>query len=359
MLRIEMLPAHHGDCLLVSYGDESHPKRILIDGGTRATWPTLRKRIEQLPENERHFELLIVTHIDDDHIGGILKLLQSSQLGVTFGDIWFNGWKHLFTQPPPKLRDWLGPRQGEDLSELLVKNSLPWNKLFAGEAIKVPDSGPLPIRDLDGGLRLTLLSPTREGLEKLDKKWTDTLMSQGIIPGEAAAQAKAGRNWLGAGINLADFDLNTFHPDKAEANGSSIAVLAEHEGHSILLTGDAFAPVLETNLQRLPAYDVAACKLKVDAVKIPHHASKANVSPGLLRLLSCSRYLISTNGDVFEHPDIEAVGRILTFGGHSPELFFNYRSDTTRVWDGKALKNKHGYRAHYPTAPEGGLTLDL
>jgi hypothetical protein len=33
MLRVEMLPAGHGDALLVEYGSPDCPHRILIDGG--------------------------------------------------------------------------------------------------------------------------------------------------------------------------------------------------------------------------------------------------------------------------------------------------------------------------------------
>ena len=35
MLRIEMLPAAHGDCLWIEYGSGTNVHRILIDGGYR------------------------------------------------------------------------------------------------------------------------------------------------------------------------------------------------------------------------------------------------------------------------------------------------------------------------------------
>ncbi|WP_434300352.1 ComEC/Rec2 family competence protein [Corallococcus exiguus] len=360
MFRIEMLPAHHGDCLLLSYGEEARPRRILIDGGTPSSLPLLRKRLERIPAGERHFELLVITHIDDDHIGGVLKLLQQTDLGITWGDVWFNGWKHLIPQAPvPKLRGWLSARQGEDLSELLVRLDLPWNKAFDEATIVIPDSGPLPVLELPGKLRLTLLSPTRERLEKLDREWTDTLMRQGIIPGEAAAQARPTRRWLGGDIELAGYDLKTFRSDTSVANGSSIALLAEYEGRRCLLTGDAFAPVLAASLQRHPAFDERTGKLAVDATKLPHHGSSANISPDLLGLLSCGRYLISTNGDVFEHPDVEAVGRVITQGGSSAELFFNYRAETTRVWERASMQRRYGYRARYPDDADSGIVLDL
>src|SRR5271166_3132648 len=85
-----MLPAGHGDCLWIEYGDPT--RRILVDGGPYYSYKHLRNRIEQLDVGDRHFELLIVTHIDADHIEGILRLLQEPQhLGVSFDDVWFNG----------------------------------------------------------------------------------------------------------------------------------------------------------------------------------------------------------------------------------------------------------------------------
>ena len=40
MLTVEMLPAEHGDCLWVQYGDPGRPSVLLIDGGTGATATT-------------------------------------------------------------------------------------------------------------------------------------------------------------------------------------------------------------------------------------------------------------------------------------------------------------------------------
>ena len=57
MLRIEMLPAAHGDCLWIEYGSGATVHRILIDGGPAHTYPALRERILHLPANARRFEL--------------------------------------------------------------------------------------------------------------------------------------------------------------------------------------------------------------------------------------------------------------------------------------------------------------
>ena len=63
MLRIEMLPAAHGDCLWLEYGSGTTVHRILIDGGPAHTYPALRERILHLPANARRFDLLVITHV--------------------------------------------------------------------------------------------------------------------------------------------------------------------------------------------------------------------------------------------------------------------------------------------------------
>jgi glyoxylase-like metal-dependent hydrolase (beta-lactamase superfamily II) len=129
MFKIDLMPAAQGDCVWIEYGPPDVPHRVLIDGGTAPTYDHLRARIRQLPEDKRRFDVLIVTHVDADHIEGIIRLLQDDSLGLRFDDIWFNGWKHLPT-------DRLGPAQGEMLSVLLGRRArpgrprLPWNRAF-------------------------------------------------------------------------------------------------------------------------------------------------------------------------------------------------------------------------------------
>jgi len=117
-----MLPAAQGDSLWIEYGQAAHPYRVLIDGGTAATYDWLRTRIRSLPSNQRRFELLVVTHVDADHIEGAVRLLNDPALDLEFGDIWFNGWD--------QLSDMLGPLQGEFLSALIKTGELPWNRAF-------------------------------------------------------------------------------------------------------------------------------------------------------------------------------------------------------------------------------------
>jgi len=147
MFHIEMLPALHGDCIWIEYGEKSRLNRMLIDGGPLPTYDALRTRIEKVPKDQRRFELLVLTHVDADHIESTVKLLNVQELDFEVGDIWFNAWKHLL----PANKDELGPVQGEYVSALIKQHDLPWNKAFGQGSVAVPEGADLPSITMPAG----------------------------------------------------------------------------------------------------------------------------------------------------------------------------------------------------------------
>ncbi len=354
MFSIEMLLAGHGDCLWIEYGDPKAPRRVLIDGGATGTYKrALRPKLRELSEKERRFELLMVTHIDADHIAGVLDLLEDKETGFQANDIWFNGYRHL----PDENLDTLGPVQGEKLTDMLVNPGMKWNCAFGKKAVVVPTEGKLPRVELDGGLVLTLLSPTPGKLADLKPEWEKEVRKAGLDPTmkrPEEVESPEGFELLGGALDVDELALEKFSEDTAEANGSSIAVLAEFDGHRLLLTGDAHPGVLTAAITRLGT----SGKLAVDACKLPHHGSKANVSRALLEALDCKRYLFSTNGAHFKHPDRQAIARVIKWGGAEPELTFNYRTRFNEFWDGKPLRKKHGYTTVFPRSDAEGVMIE-
>ena len=362
MMRLEMLPAAHGDSLWLEYGDAEDIHRILIDGGPASRYESLRWRILALPPEQRHFELLVITHVDADHIEGVIKLLQDDELNCSFDDIWFNDWKQIDNLPElPEIPPNLGPVQGEFLGALLeTLENQAWNAAFSGEAVYVPPGdGPLPEFTTPAGLKLTVLSPTRGTLESLRRDWDKAVKDAGFNPGnreQALAQLKAQKRLGPPRQDRLGDESEPSQLDKSANNGSSIALLAEFDGKRLLLSGDAFAPELHQSLQRwLTANNKD--KVKLDAFKLPHHGSTNNITPQLLEILSCKRYLISTSGAIFHHPDAETVDLILA--NHNargkPQLHFNYLTDDTAHWNDASDQSERKYVAHYPS----GNSLEL
>jgi hypothetical protein len=92
---------------------------------------------------------------------------------------------------------------------------------------------------------------------------------------------------------------------------------------------------------------------------VSHHGSHGNTSPELLSLVDCRRYLISTNGQKFNHPHRPTISRIVKLGGPRAELFFNYAvPGKNDVWARADLQERYGYAATYPSSGEG-LTVRL
>jgi hypothetical protein len=152
-----------------------------------------------------------------------------------------------------------------------------------------------------------------------------------------------------------------FSGDNGAPNGTSIALLAEFEGASVLLAADAHAPVLVQSIQKLLKKRKAS-KLNVDLYKVSHHGSQNNVSSELIQLLDCSRYLVSTNGDHFYHPDRQAIARILKYGGKEKTIYFNYKNRMNDVWGDKLLESlraKYGYSTVYPPGDRPGIIIDV
>jgi phosphoribosyl 1,2-cyclic phosphodiesterase len=127
---------------------------------TTGGWLFLRQPLEH---SGGELELLVITHVDGDHITGILELIEKAGKSVKPKDVWFNGFRHLPNEDP----ETLGPVQGEKLTDFLVNHRVPWNIAFDKEAAVVPEYGELPRLQLAGGLTLTLLSPTVQCLRDL------------------------------------------------------------------------------------------------------------------------------------------------------------------------------------------------
>jgi beta-lactamase superfamily II metal-dependent hydrolase len=92
LLEIEMLPAGRGMSLIIRYGDAAQIRTIVVDCGSRPTGKLLVGRLgAQEGDSEEPLELLVLTHGDDDRIGGAIEVLKNLQLATRFGDVWFNG----------------------------------------------------------------------------------------------------------------------------------------------------------------------------------------------------------------------------------------------------------------------------
>ena len=353
---VTVFPASDGDCILVSYG--STPVRhVLVDGGRTSTYASLKPALQNIIDAGERLELLVLSHIDADHIEGLLSLLADHQLNLEINEVWFNGYDQLV-----KLER-LGPGQGDRFSKALKDRGLKANARFSGEPIMIPDNGLLaePIL-LEGGLSLTLLSPDKQRLLKLESEWTKWREARSAPPSRKHVPAPIGLEILGRKPMPQLLDIDSLadameRRDTETPNGSSIAFIAEFLEKRVLFAADAHPDMLTNSISKLLLE--SDNRYRMDVVKVAHHGSIGNTSRALIKILDCRRFIFSSDGSRHGHPDPESLAKILKYASAEPKaIYFNYETDQTMPWNNKALKNHWNYECHF-AATDAPLVIDV
>jgi hypothetical protein len=340
---LEALEAKHGDALILYHGKDNDTSIVIIDGGPHKVYrQSLRKRLESLrPEGKHlHIPLMMLSHLDEDHIQGLVDLtdelvemsndpenlpedLLNTNVAVPYNidAAWYNGFDKILENKdeelkslaasavtPPDPDDSVRPlseaiaasvRQGIQLRDNLNALNISLNGgaqyllapagerlAYAFNATKKSFYKLSPGQEPQGGsLKFTLLGPTRDQLVKLHTQWDKDLKK--IIAKENKKKLEA---------EGADYE------DDSPFNLSSIVVLAEAGGMSMLLTGDARGDyVIESAKQAGLLKDGV---LHVDLLKLPHHASNYNVEQDFFDTFLADHYVVSADGK-YENPSLE------------------------------------------------------
>jgi len=329
-MNIQSLQARHGDAIHLRVREKRNTYRnILVDGGPQDTWiqkglknkmesGPLKQFIEQIRDRKECIDLLILTHIDDDHIGGILKwfgqVIQDENEVLAkdlVKKVWFNSGRLIseyFQQPENEDNSLVlqrddsfdtSVRQGVDFEKYIEEHKI-WDRrlIKSGDVIEL------------FGLKFTILSPTDDKLKKLLSKWEK----------EAPIVDTSGKSDYSDSLQKL-IETDKFKSDDSVPNGSSIAFMVENEERKILFFGDAHPqPIIDTLKKK--GYS-AKKPLHADFVKVSHHGSKKNTNYGLLDLIQADNFLISTSGDEHGLPDKVCLARIIN-SKPSANLYFNY-----------------------------------
>lgn len=359
MFTIHLLPASFGDSILIEYG-KTKKRYILIDGGPYFVFEDVMKALKRVAPGLKELELLVITHIDIDHIDGTIALLNQQQLPFRIREVWYNGHDEM----KEAASDLLGVLQGEYVTQLIRMKNLPQNTSFAGKAVMATDKGALPVIKIAGGMQLTLLSPTKQGLANMLAKWKEEVKA---IGNEAVVRARLKKdtrydipvNDLLGGMKVEALQKATVVGDTSEANGSSIAFIATYEGKSCLFAGDAFTDCLKPSVQKLLTGS-GKTRLSLDAWKIAHHGSKKSTLEELMKLIDTKNILVSSDGKRYGHPDPETIAKLIKHQAPGLNVHFNYKTKLNDMWASAAWQKKYGYTARYPVVVgEDGVSLSL
>lgn len=318
--QLEALPAHKGDCLLLHFGADGDPKLIVIDGGPSATYrPHLRPRLLALraerdlsDEQPLPIHLLMVSHIDDDHIKGVLELTaelrnqkESAQpLLYDIKRIWHNTFDDLLDTDPGDLQASITSKFGAASSaDVVLAKSPNLSRDAAMVLVSVPQGRQL--RDDIAFLKLRLNAPFQSFVKQDEADPAAQFMLEGhltittIGPMQAqlAALQAAHDKWLVDNDKASDSPeaaLAAFS-DRSVPNLSSIVIQVEQAGETMLLTGDARGDHILTGLREAGLLTDGGV-YEVDVLKAPHHGSDNNVDDSFFEQVRATHYVFSGDG---------------------------------------------------------------
>ena len=381
-MKLKVFYATDGDCLLLTSGDGHH---ALIDGGRtksfrEQTWAVL----QELAETKQVLDLVVVSHIDADHISGILWFMKAVADWTVFEFQVSDGGNPTFPEPkvgrppaikklwhnswPAQLQDLAGPIEGFAARVVDAADPLPPDastpphaaRMFeavqdlaesipAGVELRriVDDATPIvrnkPFKDLVllgdpphveklGRTALTVIGPTTEHLKALRDQWRKWLAAtspgspripagpgRGAASGaaglgedelaDALATARARREELVTSIAAAARTIGEADPrNVTPPNRASITLLAEEEGRTCLLTGDAAEEEILEGLEAAGRIDGG--RFGCNVLKVQHHGSEFNLSRTFAETVLADHYVFCGDG-AHHNPDPAVVRTIV------------------------------------------------
>ncbi|WP_281631561.1 ComEC/Rec2 family competence protein [Flavobacterium luteolum] len=358
-MQIKFFQAECGDAAAIRFlGNDNKYHNVLIDSGYERTFRhVLDDEIQSIASRDEVIDLWIITHIHDDHIGGVIKYIETVRDGENKDIVeqyLYNAPRiYDFEKSSKIISEFVSLSQGDALYEYLSSNK----KLLDYDVTNAMESVEL------FGLRLTILSPTSNMLSRLRSKYGfDNYKQLERQESEEISEAVSAKQNDYTTL-IGDFDLNKWKEDNSIENGSSISVLTEFNSTKVLWLADSHPSEIERSLRTL-GYSQNN-KIECAWVKVTHHGSKGNNSDDLYDLIDCSNFLFSVDG-VNRHnlPSKECIARILR-NKQRPEnskynFYFTYDNPVLRsIFDREndTIYEQYNFQVYY--ADQKFVAIDL
>lgn len=324
-MKVQFLKAGKGDSIWLSWEFEGESESMLVDTGTPGTY----SEIKHLSSKFGKLSAIIVTHVDYDHVGGIIKMLDDPSCPIKDEFILYvNSASMILKKAPGEKVDY---KHGIQLDTILKEKNFLCKPLYIVNR--------QPSEHNFKGLKIILLSPTEALVDEFLKRSNAVEIQESYLSENSSVNEKVSRKDLGDNVKISDlFDIpESYHnPEEDLINSCSIAFIAEHDDKKWLMLGDANPKIIEEQLFALGISEEN--KLKVDFVKLAHHGCHFNTSSKLLKMIDCSKYVISTNGSgPYYHPDKQTIAKLIQYASRDSEgfidIFLNYPLNRTLLTD--------------------------
>lgn len=379
-MKLKIFQSNEGDCLLLTGTSGGRDHHVLVDGGMS---PAYRDHVAGELSKLHELEVVYVSHVDADHISGVLQMMDDAFDWRIFDHRQQKGVDHpkpKFPRPPKMKRVWHNafhaqvPHNRGVIEDLVITNAVLASGRadlndqameFENLATSIPQAIELSHRigskqlglkhnELRGELLLagtgakpltvgpmkfTIIGPFEDELDALRKDWNKFLKAEKNQERlkKIRAQARADARAISAsspedvlehlearGKTLGD------RKDVTVPNLASLMFLVEEQktGSTILLTGDGHSSTILRGLERARQMKKGG-KLHVDVLKVQHHGAAANIDEEFCRRITADHYVFCGNG-AHDNPEEAVVKAILDSRPRGPfKLWFNSHHTVT------------------------------
>lgn len=279
---IDFLPvgeeSKSGDAITFRFGNLHGGRHeqtvVVVDGGFVDTGDDIAAHLYDHYETQ-HVDVMVSTHPDDDHIRGLISMLEND--AVTVGELWLHKpWEH--NEAARVTKAYASRERAEEGSfEAYIANAERLHDLAvtAGVPVVEPFAGH---RRSSHGYTLTVVGPTAAAYADLVGDFgarSTAAAHAGVFKAAAALLSRVAESLFTETLTDAG--------STSAANDSSAMLLLSDGSRGCLLTGDAGIPALESAAEVIERFGLAEA---LRFVQVPHHGSRRNVGPTVLdRLL--------------------------------------------------------------------------
>lgn len=362
-MKFTAFKAGDGDCILIR-GEAAH---ILVDGGRKGAFVDhALPELEALAAAGEALDLVCVSHIDEDHITGIVDLIRRRREWGIFEyhesldddggmdepdfarvpkirELWHNSFGDTFRDASGGVSNALGfhaqllgastalqeslydPKFGRLAHgakmaielELLLAHS-PMGILLNGPAQPAADKPRLlvlqepPTASDVNGVQVHLIGPTLKNFEDSFGDWDKWVKANAA----KIEQMKDAFSSEFPTANALDFLAHAAKQaglgninDVTPPNIASIMFVLEEGGRRIVMTGDGASQDIVKGLEAATLMP-ADGGLHVDLLKVPHHGAEANLHPDLAVRLTADHYVFTSNGS-HHNPETEVIEAVV------------------------------------------------
>lgn len=314
MLTVEYVPMNFYDAIFIRFTDvEGNVHNIIVDGGEfkqrkYCYVDRIKEKLDDIFKRGESIDLWIVTHIDNDHIGGLYHFINDNDFFETncckLKEVWMNyGGKGDYEVHRTGT---IGYHDGKELRDLLnEKHVCVKQGVLAGYTVTLFDA------------IITVVAPDESAMKGYIEWWNKKEFKNAVQTADGLIK---GGEW-DYDKKFKDFNLEQYDEDSEVKNNSSIAFVLSYHDHHLLFAADSCSSILMNGLKN--TFMKKDGSMKFDLMHIPHHGSSRNTSTSFLSNIDCPKYVITGDGaNRYQLPDKETIARLISANPSGCELHF-------------------------------------